>query len=67
MGRTEDALKAIKTALERGYNNFQHIADDNDLDPIRNIPEFVSLVGKYKAEHLAFVERLRRELRIPEK
>ena len=63
MGRTEDALKAIKTALERGYNNFQHIADDNDLDPIRNIPEFVSLVGKYKAEHLAFVERLRRELR----
>ena len=63
MGRTEDALKAIKTALERGYNNFRHIADDDDLDPIRNIPEFVSLVEKYKAEHLAFVERLRGELR----
>lgn len=63
MGRTEDAVKAIKTALECGYNNFRHIADDDDLDPIRNIPEFVSLVEKYKAEHLAFVERLRRELR----
>ncbi len=63
MGRTEDAVKAIKTALERGYNNFRHIADDDDLDPIRNIPEFVSLVEKYKADHLAFVERLRRELR----
>ena len=63
MGRTEDTVKAIKTALEHGYNNFQHIADDGDLDPIRNIPEFVSLVEKYKAEHLAFVERLRGELR----
>ena len=63
MGRTEDALKAIKTALERGYNNFRHIADDDDLDPIRNIPEFVSLVEKYKAEHLTFVEKLRGELR----
>lgn len=63
MGRTEDALKAIKTALERGYNNFRHIADDDDLDPVRNIPEFVSLVGKYSAEHEAFVERLRGELR----
>lgn len=63
MGRTEDAVKAIKTALERGYNNFRHIADDDDLDPIRNIPEFVSLVEKYKAEHLAAMERLRAELR----
>lgn len=63
MGRTEDAVKAIKTALERGYNNFRHIADDEDLDHIRDIPEFVSLVGKYSAEHKAFVERLRGELR----
>ena len=63
IGRTEDAVKAIKTALECGYNNFRHIADDDDLDPIRNIPEFVSLVGKYSAEHEAFVERLRGELR----
>ena len=63
LGRTEDALKAIQTALERGYNNFRHIADDDDLDPIRNIPEFVSLVEKYKAEHLTFVEKLRGELR----
>lgn len=63
MGRTEDAVKAIKTALECGYNNFRHIADDDDLDPIRNIPEFVSLVEKYKAEHLTFVERFCAELR----
>ena len=63
MGRTEDAVKALKTALEHGYRNFRHIAYDDDLDPIRNIPEFVSLVEKYKAEHLAFVERLRGELR----
>lgn len=63
MGRTEDAVKALKTALECGYNNFRHIADDDDLDPVRNIPEFVSLVEKYKAEHLTFVERLRAELR----
>lgn len=61
MGRTEDAVKAIKTAFEHGYNNFRHIADDDDLDPIRDIPEFVSLVEKYKAEHLASVERLRKE------
>ena len=63
MGRTEDAVKAIKTALECGYNNFRHIADDDDLDPVRNIPEFVSLVEKYKAEHLTFVERFCAELR----
>lgn len=63
IGRTEDAVKAIKTALECGYNNFRHIADDDDLDPVRNIPEFVSLVEKYKAEHLTFVERFCAELR----
>ena len=63
IGRTEDAVKAIKTALECGYNNFRHIADDDDLDPVRNIPVFVSLVEKYKAEHLTFVERFCAELR----
>lgn len=63
MGRNSDAVNALRTALEHGYRNLRHINDDDDLDPIRNIPEYKSLMEKYSKEHEEFVERFRSEIR----
>lgn len=61
-GRSDDAVKALRNALEHGYRNLRHIEDDEDLDPVRNIPEYQLLMEKYSKEHGEFVERLRSEI-----
>ncbi|MDD7440349.1 tetratricopeptide repeat protein [Prevotellamassilia timonensis] len=48
MNNTEKALNYFKTALEKGYVNFAHIGLDHDLDNIRQLPQFKSLVSTYK-------------------
>lgn len=63
MGRSDDAVNALGSALEHGYRNLRHINDDDDLDPVRNIPEFKSLMEKYSKEHEVFVERFSLEIR----
>ncbi len=48
MGETEKALKFMKTALEKGFRRFAHIEMDDDLNEIRQLPEFKELILKYK-------------------
>ena len=48
MGRKEDAVSALREAFENGYRNFSHIENDDDMDAIRNMPKFITLVEKYK-------------------
>ena len=56
IGDKETAMAALRTAFEKGYRSFAHIQYDDDMDPIRNEPEFLTLVGEYKARHEAFLK-----------
>ena len=51
MGRKSEAVAALREAFEHGYRNFGHIKNDDDMDPIRDMPEFKALIAEYKALH----------------
>ena len=48
MGRCDEAVEALKTALEKGYRCFPHIEHDDDVDPIRDREDFKNLIEQYK-------------------
>lgn len=48
MGRLEEAVEALRKAFELGYRSFAHIEHDDDMDPIRDMPEFKSLIEEYR-------------------
>lgn len=43
-----EALVWLEKALQQGYTNFDHIAEDTDLDNIRKTEDFVVLIKKYQ-------------------
>jgi tetratricopeptide (TPR) repeat protein/uncharacterized caspase-like protein len=49
-GKTKDALKYIELSLEKGYDNFDHMATDKDLENIRQLKEYKDLIARYKAK-----------------
>lgn len=55
MNEKEEALKALQTAFEKGFTKFKHISIDDDLDNVRQTPEYLALYNKwfekYKAEN----------------
>lgn len=50
MGRTDEALEALKTAFEKGFRRFAHIEHDDDMEPLRNLPEYNALIRQYKGK-----------------
>ena len=62
MGRTEEALEALKQAYEKGPVSFAHIAHDDDLDPIRQSPEFKEMFQFYLQRHAARLREARASL-----
>ena len=58
MGRTDEAVKALETALELGYCAFTHIENDDDMDAIRERDDFKALIVKYKEELAARIEKM---------
>ena len=40
----------LDTAFIKGYRDFEHLAKDDDLDNVRNLPEFKSLITRWKAK-----------------
>ena len=50
MGRGDEAVAALATALEKGYRAFIHIENDDDMDPIRERSDFKRLIEKYKVQ-----------------
>lgn len=56
MGRPEDSVTALRTAFEKGYRNFAHIRMDDDMDSLRDLPEFNALMGEYESKHAAYLE-----------
>lgn len=47
MNKKEEALNALKTSFEKGNTNFNHISIDDDLDNIKQTPEYISLYTKW--------------------
>ena len=52
MNKPEQALEYLKIALEKGYKDFIHMNADEDLDNIRNLPEYNALIEKYRKMNL---------------
>lgn len=63
LNRPEDAVIAMEAAFKHGLIYFSLIDDNEYLEAIRNVPEFKSLVEKYRAKHNAFMESIRKEIR----
>lgn len=58
MGKTGEALKSLRTAMELGFGDFDHLMHDEDLNNLRQLPEFIELVAKYQQVHDDFCSEL---------
>lgn len=56
MGRLEESVAALRTALEKGYRSFSHIRMDDDIDAIRDLPEFKDLMEEYETKHASYLK-----------
>lgn len=65
MGRLEESIAALRKSFEKGYRSFSHIRLDDDLDAVRDLPEFKSLMEEYEAKHTEYLKQF--ELSMPEK
>lgn len=48
IGRKTEAIEALEVAFKKGFRKFAHLEHDDDMDSIRDMPEFRELVNKYK-------------------
>ena len=48
MEQNDEAVNALRIAFEKGYRAFSHVENDDDMDPLRNHPDFMALVEKYR-------------------
>ena len=48
MERAEDAIKALEEAFKKGFRRFAHLEHDDDMDSLRNLPEYKALIREYK-------------------
>jgi tetratricopeptide (TPR) repeat protein len=44
----EDSLAMLTKALHLGYDDYDHLESDPDLDPLRELPEFLALLRAAK-------------------
>ncbi|MGM9735605.1 MAG: TIGR02281 family clan AA aspartic protease [Candidatus Cryptobacteroides sp.] len=65
MGRLEESVAALRLSFEKGYRSFFHILLDDDMDAVRDLPEFKALIQEYEAKHAAYLKEF--ELAMPEK
>ena len=65
MGRLQESVAALRVAFEKGYRDFPHLVLDDDMDPVRVLPEFKALVAEYKAKHDAYLKES--EIAVPVK
>ena len=56
MGRFQESVAVLRTAFEKGYRTFAHIEADDDLDSVRELPEFKALIEEYKAKPIRIAE-----------
>ena len=65
MGRLEESIAALRVSFEKGYRSVSHIRLDDDMDAVRDLPEFKALMEEYEAKHAAYLKEF--ELAMPEK
>ncbi len=53
MDEKEESVHHLKLGLEKGYRNFGHLATDDDLVNVRNLPAFKALIKKWEQIHEA--------------
>ena len=56
MGEKEKAVNYLRQSFEKSYHDFVHIDNDDDLDAIREMEEFKSLIEEYKEKYQWSVE-----------
>ena len=56
MGRSDDALKALRTAFEMGFRKFAHMEHDSDMDSVRDLPEYKALIEEFKQTPVSEVD-----------
>ncbi len=61
MGKIEEAIASLKIAFEKGYRAFAHIEADDDLDAIRNHPNFINLIKEYSGQYIKTIEDNKKE------
>ena len=49
MGDKEKALLYLRKAMDNGFYRFHHVSLDDDLDIIRDTPEYMDIIDKYKS------------------
>jgi hypothetical protein len=47
-GNKEEALKYLKLTFDGGLNEFERVTQDEDLENIRNLPAFKTMIDDYK-------------------
>ncbi len=47
-GERLDAITALRESFERGYDDFEHLLADSDLDLLRDDPAFQKLLNQYQ-------------------
>ena len=48
VGKPGDGLANLKKALEKGFDDFARIDNEKSLAPIKSLPEYLTLIAKYK-------------------
>ena len=46
-GHPREAIAALRAALENGYDDFEYLESDSDLDPLRDDPAYRALMREY--------------------
>ena len=52
----KESVAYLDSSFQKGYRDFIHLATDNDLDLVRNLPEFKNVVSQWKAKFGAKME-----------
>lgn len=50
------AIKHLKTALDKGFKRFYHIRHDDDIEELRNMPEFEEIIAIYETKQTPIPE-----------
>lgn len=48
LNKTSPALAALSNAIKLGYNDIEHLENDDDLDNLKNRKEYKTLIDKLK-------------------
>jgi thiol-disulfide isomerase/thioredoxin len=51
-GKKAEAVKAMQRCIELGYNDWDHVDEDKDLDPIRDDADFKKMVTEARSKPL---------------